>query len=66
MNHRERITAVFRGETVDVIPWVPRLDLWHNAHAMSGTLPEKYAGMSVEDIHRAEGWPLHGPSHPSQ
>lgn len=59
MNHRERITAVFQGETVDVIPWVPRLDLWHNAHTMSGTLPEKYAGMSVEDIHRAEGWPLH-------
>ena len=32
MTHRERISAVFRGETVDVIPWVPRIDLWHNAH----------------------------------
>ncbi|MBW2285671.1 MAG: hypothetical protein JRF65_13875 [Deltaproteobacteria bacterium] len=59
MNHRERIKAVFEGETVDIIPWVPRIDLWHNAHALAGTLPRKYEGMTVEDIHRAEGWPLH-------
>jgi corrinoid protein of di/trimethylamine methyltransferase len=59
MNHRERIKAIFRGETVDIIPWVPRIDLWHNAHVLSGTLPRKYEGMTVEDVHRAEGWPLH-------
>ena len=59
MTHRERISAVFRGETVDVIPWIPRIDLWHNAHEMAGTLPEKFAGMKVEDIHRSLGWPLH-------
>ena len=29
--HRERILKVARGETVDKIPWVPRIDLWHNA-----------------------------------
>ncbi len=59
ITHRERIQAVFRGETVDVLPWVPRIDLWHNAHSIAGTLPEKFQGMSVEDIHRAMGWPLH-------
>lgn len=59
MTHRERISAVFRGETVDVIPWVPRIDLWHNAHETAGTLPEKFQGMTVEEIHRALGWPLH-------
>jgi corrinoid protein of di/trimethylamine methyltransferase len=59
MNHRERIRAVFRGELVDVIPWVPRIDLWHNAQALAGTLPKKYEGMTVEQIHRTEGWPLH-------
>lgn len=59
MNHRERISAVFRGETVDVIPWVPRIDLWHNAHENTGTLPHRFAGMKVEDIHRSLGWPLH-------
>lgn len=59
MNHRDRISAVFRGEAVDRIPWVPRIDLWHNAQVNAGTLPEKFAGMSVEEIHRSRGWPLH-------
>jgi methylmalonyl-CoA mutase cobalamin-binding domain/chain len=59
MTHREKLLKVARGEMVDVIPWIPRIDLWHNAHAMAGTLPEKYRDYSVEDIHRAEGWPLH-------
>ncbi len=59
MTHRERISAVFRGETVDVIPWIPRIDLWHNAHEMAGTLPARFQGMKVEAIHRSLGWPLH-------
>ncbi len=59
LTHRERILRVARGQLVDKIPWVPRIDLWHNAHTLSGTLPEKYEGLSVEDIHRREGWPLH-------
>ena len=44
---------------VDKIPWVPRIDLWHNANELAGTLPKKYQGLSVEEIHRKEGWPLH-------
>jgi methylmalonyl-CoA mutase cobalamin-binding domain/chain len=44
---------------VDNLPWIPRIDLWHNANSLAGTLPGKYRGCSVEDIHRAEGWPLH-------
>jgi len=59
LTHRERILKVARGERVDKIPWVPRIDLWHNAHTLSGTLPEPYKGLTVEEIHRREGWPLH-------
>jgi len=59
MTHRERLLKIARGEMVDKIPFIPRIDLWHNAHDLAGTLPEKYKGLSVEDIHRAEGWPLH-------
>ena len=44
---------------MDRIPFVPRIDLWHNANELAGTLPGKYRGMTVEEIHRAEGWPLH-------
>jgi len=59
LTHRERILKVARGELVDKIPWVPRIDLWHNAHDLSGAMPEKYKGLTVEEIHRREGWPLH-------
>jgi len=57
--HRQRILSVFSGETVDQMPWVPRIDLWFNAQEARGTLPERFHGMQVEDIHRAMGWPLH-------
>jgi len=59
MTHRETLLKVAQGELVEKIPWVPRIDLWHNAHESAGTLPAKYQGLSVEDIHRKEGWPLH-------
>ena len=59
MTHRERILKVARGEMVDKIPWVPRIDLWHNANELAGTLPKKYRDLTVEEIHRREEWPLH-------
>ncbi len=59
MTHRERLLRVAQGQMVDAIPWIPRIDLWHNAKSLAGTLPEKYRQYSVEEIHRAEGWPLH-------
>jgi hypothetical protein len=31
-----------RGEWADRLPWVPRIDLWHNSNSMRGTLPAKY------------------------
>ena len=54
--HKERILAAMRGEMVDVIPFVPRLDLWWLANVSRGTVPEKYQGMLPDDISRAEGW----------
>ena len=59
MTHRERLLKVARGEMVHSLPWIPRIDLWHNAKSLAGTLPSIYRGFSVEEIHRAEGWPLH-------
>ena len=58
-SHRQRILSVFKGEMVDRMPWVPRIDLWFNAQDARGTLPERFQGMQVEDIHRAMNWPLH-------
>jgi len=59
MTHKERILKVMQGEMVDVIPFVPRLDLWWLGNTFRGTLPKKYEGMQPDDISRAEGWPLY-------
>jgi len=59
MTHKERILKAMRGEMVDVIPFVPRLDLWWLSNATKGTLPKKYEGLMPDDISRLEGWPLY-------
>jgi len=48
-----------RGEMVDKIPFVPRLDLWWLSNATRGTLPKKFEGMMPDDISRANGWPAY-------
>lgn len=50
MTHKQRILAACRGEVPDRIPWVPRLDLWYNAHKRAGTLPAPFAGATLREI----------------
>ena len=50
MNHRERMLATIRGESTDLIPWSPRMDLWQIAHRIRGTLPERFADKDVVEI----------------
>lgn len=57
--HKARVLAALRGELVDRLPYVPRLDLWYLANATSGTLPKQHAGRAMNEIARAEGWALH-------
>jgi methylmalonyl-CoA mutase cobalamin-binding domain/chain len=57
--HRARIAAALRGESVDRLPYVPRLDLWYLANSTAGTLPRQHAGRAMNEIARAEGWALH-------
>lgn len=57
--HRSRVLAALRGEPVDRLPYVPRLDLWYLANSTRGTLPPQHAGRAQNDIARAEGWTLH-------
>lgn len=59
MTHKQRMVMSMQGELPEVLPYVPRLDLWYNANSASGTLPEKHQGRSQDEISRAEGWPLH-------
>jgi len=42
MTHRERMLRAARGDWADRLPFVPRLDLWHNANVRRGTVPARY------------------------
>ena len=59
MTHRERQIAAIKGELPDLLPYVPRIDLWYNANSLAGTLPEKHKGRSQDEISLAEGWAMH-------
>lgn len=48
-----------RGEMPDILPYVPRIDIWYNANSLAGTLPEKHKGRTQDEISRSEGWALH-------
>jgi len=55
MTERERIAATLKGKACDRIPWATRLDIWHAAATRSGSLPERYRGMDLMDIHHDLG-----------
>jgi uroporphyrinogen-III decarboxylase len=52
MTHRQRALSAMRGEPVDRLPFIGRMDLWYKYHANRGTLPTKYRGWSLRDIQR--------------
>jgi len=55
LNMRERVLMVLRGEPPPHLPFVTRLETWYTAHQRSRTLPEKFHGMTLDDLHRAMG-----------
>jgi corrinoid protein of di/trimethylamine methyltransferase len=59
MTHKERILMAARGEMPDILPYVPRFDLWYNANSWADTLPPEHKGRTADEIARAEGWALH-------
>ena len=59
MTFRERMLATMRGESVERIPWAPRLDLWYNANKRAGTLPREYADLKLTGITDALGVGYH-------
>lgn len=55
MTKRERYLKALRRETIDELVWAPNFDYWLHVNTAEGTLPEKYRGMSRNDIVRAIG-----------
>jgi len=55
MTKRERYLRALRNEQVDELVWAPNFDYWLAVSRAEATLPEKYEGMSRNDIVRAIG-----------
>jgi 5-methyltetrahydrofolate--homocysteine methyltransferase len=46
---------VLAGQRPKRIPFIDRMNLWYGAKRYAGTLPERFAGMSLSQIHHAVG-----------
>ncbi len=55
MSMRERALAALRGEMPPRLPFITRLETWYKGHTRRGTLPERFRGLSLDDLHRAVG-----------
>ncbi len=55
MTDRERLMAIMDGQMPDRIPWIPRLQIWYDAHRQRGDLPEPYRDLALRDIERNLG-----------
>lgn len=42
--------STIKGEPAEILPFVPRLDLWYKANKKSGTLPDKYKNATLMEI----------------
>jgi hypothetical protein len=48
---KEQMLRAIRGQWADCLPWVPRIDLWYNAHSYRGTLPAVFQkDVSLEEV----------------
>ena len=60
MNQRERALAAMRGQPVDHIPFIARMDLWYSFHKNQDSLPHPYEKASLWDIQRDLGIGIFG------
>ncbi|MFN7996139.1 MAG: uroporphyrinogen decarboxylase family protein [Bryobacteraceae bacterium] len=55
MTEHQRILKSIRGEAVDRVPWLPRLEFWHRAALRAGTLPAEFEGLTPRQLARELG-----------
>jgi hypothetical protein len=55
LSARARVLTVLRGEIPRRLPFVTRLETWYTAHQRSHTLPERFRGLTLDEVHRAVG-----------
>ncbi|MDR3578073.1 MAG: hypothetical protein P4L50_29765 [Anaerolineaceae bacterium] len=47
--------AVLKGERAARLPFVTRLETWYKSHMRNHTMPERFRGMSLLELHHAVG-----------
>ncbi|HEY5159089.1 MAG TPA: uroporphyrinogen decarboxylase family protein, partial [Anaerolineales bacterium] len=52
---RDRALLVLRGGIPQHLPFITRLETWYTAHQRTRTIPEKFHGMTLDEVHRAVG-----------
>ena len=52
---RDRVKAVLEGNTPDRHPFIDRMEIWYDSTQKAGKFSEKYAGMTLNEIHKAVG-----------
>lgn len=50
MTKKEQLLRAFRGQPIDELPFLPRLDIWYNANKARGTLPSRYKNASLKEM----------------
>ena len=52
---KERVTSIIKGETPNQLPFIDRMELWYRHHSKTDTMPERYAKMGLNEIHKCVG-----------
>ncbi len=52
---RERALAVLRNEMPARLPFITRLEAWYKSHTRTGTLPPRFRGLTLDQVHVAVG-----------
>ena len=55
MTNRQAFNAILDNEDTGHIIWAARLDIWYRQLKATNTLPERLAGMNLNQIHKALG-----------
>ena len=50
VNHKANMLKAISGQTIETLPWAPRLDLWFRANKLAGTLPKAHRSSTLIEL----------------
>lgn len=52
---KERVLAILDRKLPDRLPFIDRIEIWYKGMQARGTMPKKYADMSLNEVHKTVG-----------